>query len=122
MNKPIVVITTTGSEPQALTIAEELIQRGLAASINLIPNMRTIYRFNGKIFDDDESMLVIKTVSSHFKELSSVIRQLHTYEIPEIFSLSANQWDEAFYAWLKCNTEINLENKINPAVEKSTQE
>lgn len=104
MNKPIIVVTTTGSEPQALTIAEELVQSELAASINIIPCMRTIYRFNGKIFDDEESMLVIKTVSSNFEAISQVIKQLHTYEIPEIFAIQAEQWDRSFFSWLQQNS------------------
>jgi len=104
MNKPIVVLTTTGSESQALSIAEELIQRELAASVNVISNIRTIYRFNGKIFDDDEAILVIKTVSSQFKGIAHLIRQLHTYEIPEIIAINATKWDGDFYQWLKKST------------------
>jgi len=104
MDKPMVVITTTGSEPQAITIAEELVQSKFSASVNIIPGMRTIYRFNGKIFDDEETMLIIKTVTSSFDGIVQIIKQLHTYEIPEIFSFHAAEWDQKFFEWLSRNS------------------
>lgn len=125
MNKPIVVITTAGSEPQALTIAEELIQSELAASVNIISNMRTIYRYHGKVFDDDETMLVIKTVSSQFHDIAELIKQLHTYEIPEIFSISATKWDHHFYKWLKTNSQSHkqtLQESVEEQGSKKTED
>lgn len=100
MSKPIVVLTTTGSEQQALTIAEELIQQELVASVNILPTMRSIYRFQGKVFDDEENMLVIKTTNSLYDEVSQVIAQLHTYEVPEIFAIEVDRYRDDFFNWI----------------------
>lgn len=87
MGRPIIVLVTTGTEQQALTIAEELIQQELVACVNILPTVRSIYRFKGKILDDEENLLVIKTTDDRYDEVAQVITQLHTYEIPEIMAL-----------------------------------
>jgi len=89
-----------GSEQQALSIAEELIQLELAACINILPTVRSIYRFKGKIFDDEENLLLIKTTREHFEAVSSVIMQMHTYEVPEIIGIEASKSEENFLEWL----------------------
>jgi len=106
MSKPLVVLTTTGSEQQALSIAEELIQNEYTASVNIIPGLRTIYRFNGKIFDDDETLMIIKTMSDSFTDVSECINRLHTYEIPEIMAIEADKWTGKFFNWLQSNIHM----------------
>lgn len=103
MKKPIIVLTSTGSEQQAIVIAEELIQQELAASINILPEVRSIYRFKGKIFDDEENMLIVKTTDDLFNEVAGVIAQFHTYEVPEIMAIALADWKENFLSWLTNN-------------------
>lgn len=100
MDNAILVVTTVGSEQQAITIAEELIAQELVASINILPTMRSLYRFNGKIFDDEENMLVMKTTESLFDAVSEIITQLHTYEIPEIMAIKADKCQGTFLDWV----------------------
>jgi periplasmic divalent cation tolerance protein len=100
MAKPIIIMTTTGSEQQAMTIAEELMQQELVSSVNILPTMRTVYRFKGQVFDDEENLLILKTSSHLFDEVASVIQTFHTYEIPEIMSVDLDHWTDSFGSWL----------------------
>ena len=106
----IIVLVTTGSEQQAITIAEELVQQELAASVNILPTMRSIYRFNGKIFDDEENLLIIKSTEARFEEICKVTRQLHTYEIPEILSFNVDKGEAKFLRWLLSSTRTESAN------------
>jgi len=101
MTEAILIMPSIGSEHQAITIAEELVQQELASSINILPTMRSIYRFNGKIFDDEENMLVIKTTSELFDQVSMVIHQMHTYEIPEVMGVNIRHCPETFLRWVQ---------------------
>lgn len=100
MDKPLLIITSVGSEQQAITIAEELIQQELAACVNILPTMRSIYRFKGKICDDEENFLIIKTTAPLFEEVATVIRQMHTYEVPEIKGFPIEFCPEEFTTWV----------------------
>lgn len=103
MTDAIMVITTVGSEQQAITIAEELVQQELVACVNILPTMRSIYRFKGKVFDDEENMLILKTTRDLFDEVSNVIAQLHTYEVPEIVAFSVEHCQDNFIDWIRQN-------------------
>ena len=101
MNDAILIMTSVGSEQQAITIAEELVQQELASSINILPTMRSIYRFKGKVFDDEENLLIIKTTAELFDQASMVIHQMHTYEIPEIMGVNIRHCPETFLRWIR---------------------
>jgi len=106
MSRPLVVLTSAGSEQQALTIAEELIQLELAASINVLPTMRSVYRFKGKVFDDEENLLIIKTCAELFDEVANVITQLHTYEVPEIIGIEADKFKKNICDWIMDSVKV----------------
>lgn len=101
MGDVIVIMTSVGSEQQAITIAEELIQQELVASVNILPTMRSIYRFKGKVFDDEENLLLIKTSKHLFEEVSACIGQMHTYEIPEIIGVPVECCKDNFRNWIE---------------------
>ena len=103
MTDAIMIITSVGSEQQAITIAEELVQQELASAVNILPTMRTIYRFNGKVFDDEENYLIIKTTDDLFEKVSIVIHQMHTYEIPEIMGINIRHCPKDFLKWVNQN-------------------
>ena len=113
MRKPIVVFTSVGSEQQALTIAEELVQQELVAAVNVLPTMRSIYRFKGRVFDDEENLLVIKTTANLFEEVSTVILQMHTYEVPEIISVKVENCSDDVLKWILQNTKKSKAVKDN---------
>jgi periplasmic divalent cation tolerance protein len=99
--RAICVITTVGTEDQAYSIARELVARRHAACVNVLPAVRSIYRWNGKICKDDELMLVVKTAESEFEAVAATIRELHSYELPEILSFSVVKGDKRFLGWIE---------------------
>jgi periplasmic divalent cation tolerance protein len=96
----LVVLTTVGSEEQAHTIAEALVEQRLAACVNILPAIRSIYRWKGKLWDDEELLLVVKTTTDKFQALRAAIQELHSYELPEILALPVAHSDPAVLAWI----------------------
>src|SRR6185295_11195297 len=96
----IVVVTTVGTEEQANLIAREIVARRQAACVNILPGVRSIYRWKGKICKDGELLLVVKTLEDEFESVAATIRELHSYELPEILSFSVSHGEPGFLAWI----------------------
>jgi periplasmic divalent cation tolerance protein len=96
----LVVITTVGTEEQANTIAEELIARRHASCVNILPGVRSLYRWQGKICRDSEYMLVIKTLEREYEALERAIKELHSYELPEILAFGVKRGEQGFLDWI----------------------
>ncbi len=105
MSDPIVVLVTCGSEEEALKIARALVEERLAACANIISPIRSIYRWEGKIWDEREWLLIIKTQSHRFSELEKKVKSLHSYSVPEIVSLSIVDGSSSYLNWIQENTE-----------------
>jgi periplasmic divalent cation tolerance protein len=99
-NDITLVLTSVGTEQQAVEISEELIARRLATCVNIVPCLRSIYRWKGKVCEDTEYLLLIKTPSQLFERVSVAIRELHSYELPEILSVSVEETEKAFHEWI----------------------
>ena len=95
-----VVMTSVGTEQQAVEISEELIARRLATCVNIVPCLRSIYRWKGKICEDTEYLLLIKTPERLFERVSKAIREFHSYELPEILALPVSTAEESFHRWI----------------------
>ena len=100
MSDPIVVMVTCGSEEEALTIARTLVEERLAACANLAAPIRSIYRWEGKICDEKEWLLIIKTQRQKFKGLEERVKGLHSYAVPEIISLPIVKGSAPYLRWL----------------------
>jgi periplasmic divalent cation tolerance protein len=96
----ILVLTTTDSLDLALRIASALVEQKEAACVNIVPGIRSIYRWEGKVCDDAELLLLIKSSTDRFEAVRSRIRQLHTYEVPEVISLPVAAGDQSYLRWL----------------------
>jgi periplasmic divalent cation tolerance protein len=107
--RAIVVVTTVGTEEQAYLIAREIIARRQAACVNIIPAIRSIYRWKGKICKDGELLLVIKTLQQEFEGVAATIRELHGYELPEILAFGVSQGDQAFLDWIAGSVDKEAE-------------
>ncbi len=105
MSDPIVVLVTCGSEEEALKIANALVEEHLAACVNLVAPIRSIYRWEGKIWDEKEWLLIIKTQKQRFEELEKKVKSLHSYSVPEIISLPITEGSSAYLNWIRENTE-----------------
>ncbi len=101
MSQPIVVSVTCGSEDEALKIANALVEERLAACANLISPIRSIYRWEGKIWDEKEWLLIIKTQSHRFEELEKRVKSLHSYSVPEIISIPIVEGSQPYLKWLE---------------------
>jgi len=105
MSDPIVVLVACGSEEEALKIANALVEDHLAACVNLVAPIRSIYRWEGKIWDEKEWLLIIKTQKHRFDSLEKKVKSLHSYSVPEIISLPITEGSSAYLNWLGQNTE-----------------
>ncbi len=100
MSDPIVVFVTCSSKEEASKIAHSLVQERLAACVNILSPIRSIYRWEGKICDDEEWLLIIKTQKQKFEELEKKVRSLHSYSVPEIIALPIIQGSSSYLEWL----------------------
>ncbi len=95
-----VVVTSVGTEQQAVEISEELVVRRLATCINIVPCMRSIYRWKGKVCEDTEYLLIIKTRRALFTAVSEAIREIHSYELPEVLEFPVATAEPNFHRWV----------------------
>jgi len=101
----IVIVTSVGTEDQALDIAHALVRNRQAACVNIIPNVHSIYRWKGRVCDDGEMLLVIKTVAGAFEEVRKTIQKLNTYELPEVLAYRVDDSTDAFGDWITRMTD-----------------
>lgn len=103
--RAIVVVTTVGTEEQAYLIAREIVARRQAACVNILPGVRSIYRWQGKICKDGELLLIVKTMETEFEAVAATIRELHTYELPEILSFTVARGEPSFLEWIVASVD-----------------
>ena len=94
------ILTTTGTEEQALSIARALVSERLAACVNIIGPVRSVYRWREAIEDDREFLLLIKTRATLYMKVERRVRELHTYEVPEVIALSMDRGSPPYIKWL----------------------
>ena|SRR5215472_5681145 len=99
-----IVLTTVGSEEKAAEIAKLVVGRRLAACVNILPAVRSIYRWKGVVEDDREHLLLIKTTRTSFAALASAIREVHPYELPELVAIESAEVESRFAAWVVDST------------------
>ena len=95
-----VVLTTVGTEEQANEIASELVARRQAACVNIVPGVRSVYRWQGNICRDTEFLLVIKTLAAEYEQVEATIQELHSYDLPEVLSFEVRQGESGFLQWI----------------------
>ena len=97
----VVVVTSVGTEDQALDIAHALIRNRQAACVNLVPNIQSIYRWKGRVCADEEFLLLIKTRAQKFAAVRDTIQKMNTYELPEVLAYKMDEASPAFAAWIE---------------------
>lgn len=95
-----VVITNCPNNEVAQRIAKKLVTEKLAACVNIVPNITSVYEWQGELQQDNEVMLIIKTKSSLFTQLKQKIEQLHPYDVAEIIALDIQQGNELYLNWI----------------------
>jgi len=100
----VVVLTTLPADADAVAFAHALVEARLAACVNLLPPMESVYRWEGAVQRDPERQLVIKTSRDRLSELHDRIRQLHPYEVPEFIVLPIVDGSDPYLRWLAEST------------------
>ncbi len=100
MSGALVVLCSIGSADDAEHLARALVERRLAACVNVVPGVVSLYRWKGRVERDEERLLVIKTRAERFEELRDALVALHPYELPELIALPVSAGHEPYLAWL----------------------
>ena len=106
MSEYIIVLSTTNSIDSAKQIARMLVSENLAACVNIVDKIESIYRWQGKVVEDNEVLMLIKTQKSMFEQLKSKIEQVHPYSTPEIVSIDVAQGTKSYLDWIKSSTSV----------------
>ena len=100
MSERAVVLSTVGSAEEAERIAHALVERGLAACVNVVPGIVSIYRWKGAVEREAELLLLIKTRAERFEALREALVAMHSYEVPEAILLPITAGHGPYLAWL----------------------
>jgi periplasmic divalent cation tolerance protein len=95
-----IILSTTGSREEAQTIARALVERKLAACVNLVGPIESVYRWQGAVETNEEFLLVIKTTAAACAGVRELIRQLHSYELPECVELAIEDGLPKYLEWI----------------------
>jgi periplasmic divalent cation tolerance protein len=96
-----VVLCAVSSVEDAEFLARELVERRLAACVNIVPGVSSIYRWRGEVEKSDEVLLVVKTTAERFEALREAIVAQHSYELPEVLSLEVRSGHAPYLEWLE---------------------
>jgi len=100
MSDAAIVLTTLGADTDATALARTLVEERLAACVNILPVMTSIYHWKGQIEQDREQQLVVKTTAGRLATLEARLRALHPYEVPEFLVLRVDGGSDAYLGWL----------------------
>ncbi|HEY1203614.1 MAG: divalent-cation tolerance protein CutA [Bryobacteraceae bacterium] len=101
MTDKIVVLVTCSSVEEGRKIARALVERRLAACVNVVTGIESVYRWKGAVEEASECLLLAKTTRGRFDPLQSAVRELHSYELPEVVALPIVDGVEAYLSWIE---------------------
>jgi len=104
-NKLLVVVTTLPSIEAATALAKALVESRLAACVQMNEGVYSVYRWEGKICEEQEILLSVKTMSHQWEEICAFIKESHPYDLPEIMAFSPEQYDQQYGQWV--GSEVN---------------
>ncbi|RIH86267.1 Divalent-cation tolerance protein CutA [Meiothermus luteus] len=102
----LVVLCTVPGPETGLSIARTLVHEGLAACVNLLPGLTSVYRWEGQVEENPEHLLLIKTQEAAYPALEQRIQELHPYQVPEVVALRIEKGLPAYLEWLKASTQL----------------
>ncbi|NOT53857.1 MAG: divalent-cation tolerance protein CutA [Deltaproteobacteria bacterium] len=101
MTDCILILVTAGSETEAETIAKTLVEERLVACVNIVNPIRSIYRWEGKVADDREWLLIGKTVAANFAAVEARVKALHSYQVSEVIAVPIHHGSAAYLQWIR---------------------
>ena len=100
MTETIVVLVTVGSDKEAQKISKALVEAKLVACVNAVPSIQSIFRWQGKMCEDSEILLIAKSVKDKLPGIIKKVKELHSYDVPEIIALPIIGGSEDYLNWL----------------------
>jgi periplasmic divalent cation tolerance protein len=98
--KYCVVLITTKNKDEAKNIAKKILEEHLAACVNIVENISSMYHWENKIVEDNESLMIVKTTKKNFKKLTEVVKSIHSYSSPEIIALPIKDGISSYLKWI----------------------
>jgi periplasmic divalent cation tolerance protein len=106
----LVILCTVATEKEGQAIAQALVQREEAACVNIVPMVRSVYRWKGTIQSETEQLLIIKTTQPMLEDVKKTVKEIHTYELPEILALTVADGDRSALNWIGSSVKGGREN------------
>ncbi|MEK6303433.1 MAG: divalent-cation tolerance protein CutA [Acidobacteriota bacterium] len=100
MSDELLVLVTAPGEDEARRIANALVEERLAACVNIVAVIESIYRWEGRVTSDREALLIIKTTGEKYAELEQRVKQLHSYSTPEVIAIKIDRGSSDYLSWL----------------------
>ena len=104
MTNARIVLTTAGSKEEAAKIAHALVERRLAACVNIVPQIESVYRWQDKVETAQEWLLLIKTQADLYAHVRDAVKELHSYDLPECVMLEVTAGSQEYLDWIAKNT------------------
>jgi periplasmic divalent cation tolerance protein len=100
----IIIFSSTSSRDEARQIAQSLVGSRLAACVNILPKMESVYRWQDNVEHAEEYLLVIKSDSTKFDEIAEAVKTMHSYELPECVAIDVSEGSSEYLAWIRETT------------------
>ena len=100
MTDKILILTTASSKDEARKIGRTLVERLLAACVSIVPQVDSIYRWEGEIEEAEEFLLIVKTTRGAFERVRSAINELHSYDVPECICVAIDEGSTEYLSWI----------------------
>jgi periplasmic divalent cation tolerance protein len=104
----VVILTTLSNADEAARFVRELLDRRLIACGTLLPGARSLYRWEGKVADESEVVVLLKTRSAILHALERAFEELHPYKVPELLALTVTTGLDKYVAWINTETSLSL--------------
>jgi periplasmic divalent cation tolerance protein len=111
MTDKIIVLSTAGAKEEARSIADALVERKLAACVNIVGPIESVFRWKGEVDFANEHLLVIKTTAGCFEQVRDAIKELHSYELPECIRIGIEDGSTAYLKWIEDSVGAGTDEK-----------
>jgi periplasmic divalent cation tolerance protein len=109
MSQELIVLITAPSAEEAARIAEPLVSERLAACVNIVGGVTSIYRWQGEVTRDNETLMIVKTTDERYDELERRVKELHSYTTPEVIAIKIERGSPDYLHWLRESTTHEIE-------------
>ena len=114
MRSTVVVLVTCPTLPQARRLANAVVRKRLAACVNCVPGVESLFWWGGKVDRAREALLIMKTTSRRFPQLQRAIRSLHPYQVPEILAVPVSSGSPPYLAWVASSVSASRSRRGRP--------